>query len=145
MNNYYELELDILSCLIQRPEYMKDVILEDKHFKKYLNLWQFMKSFYKAYGNFDLVLMTSVTKNKSSLLQYIMVLIDREPAPSNFKRYQEQLIKMYNEPKKEQYIVYKINQLTNDLNFGQLKVKDFKFKLEEVLKEAQVKFGGKEE
>lgn len=141
MNNYYELELDILSCLIQRPEYMKSVILEDKHFKKYHNLWQFMKAFYNRYGNFDLVLMTSVVKNKNNMIKYIMLLIEREPAPSNFYQYQQELIKMYNEPKKEQYIIYRINQLINDLNFGQLKVNDFKLKLDGVLKDAEERFG----
>lgn len=140
MNNYHELELDILSCLLQRPELMKDVILQDKHFKKYLNLWLFMKSFYNSYGNFDLVLMGSATRNKSALVKYIMLLIDREPAPSHFYEYQKQLIRMYKEPKKEKFIIYKINQLVNDLNFNQLELKDFKNKLEEVYVEADKKF-----
>ena len=46
MNKYNDLELSILSCLLQRPELMKNVILEDKHFKKHLNIWIFMKSVY---------------------------------------------------------------------------------------------------
>ena len=74
MNKYNNLELSILSCLLQRSELMEQIKLEDKHFIKQKRLWLFMKSFYKKFGNFDLTLMTTVAKNKYIMMDYIMLI-----------------------------------------------------------------------
>ena len=92
MNN--DLELSILSCLLQKPELMEEVILEDKHFKNNYKLWKFMQSFYKKFHNFDVTLMCSVVDKRYKLIDYIKVLIDLEPNPNLFKEYQEQLLKV---------------------------------------------------
>ena len=54
--NYIDLEISILSCLLQKPELMEDTILEDKYFTKHKKIWLFMKAFYKRFNNFDITL-----------------------------------------------------------------------------------------
>ena len=46
MNRYNDLELSILSCIVQKPELMEQVILDDKYFVKHKKIWLFLKSFY---------------------------------------------------------------------------------------------------
>lgn len=129
MKKYNELELSILSCLLQRPELMKEIKLEDKHFIKYKKLWLYMKSFYEKFGDFDLVLMTSVSKDKYRIIEYIEMLIDLEPAPSNFEKYQDLLIEQYEQKKKEVFLKERIFKLATDLYVGNIDIEKFKNKL----------------
>lgn len=129
MDKYISLELDILSCLLQRPELMKEIKFDDRHIIKYKKLWLFMKSIYERYGDFDIVLMTNASQNKYRLMDFIEMLIDREPAPSKFNLYQERLIELFNETKKEKWIKEKIYKLANDLYLGSITYQDFKDKL----------------
>ena len=114
MKKYDDLELSILSCLLQRPELMKDVILEDKHFKKHLNIWIFMKSVYEKFGTFDLTIIINISKNRYQMSEYIMWLYDKEPAPSLFDLYQKQLIDEFEKSEKDKYIINNIYILAND-------------------------------
>lgn len=125
MNKYYDLEISILSCLLQKPKLMEKVILCDNHFIKHKKMWLFMKSFYKKFQNFDLALMYSVCKNKYHLMSYIEMLLDAEPSPSLFDTYQQQLIDLYNQTKKEKYLKEKIYSLANDLYIGNLNLEEF--------------------
>lgn len=129
MIDYYDLELNILSCLLQKPELMKQLKLEDKHFKKYQKIWQFMKSFYIKFGTFDIVLMANLCKEKFELIKYIKYLLDVEPSPSNFNLYQEQLISLYNQKKEEKEVIKYIYSLTNDLYIGNINLEDFLLKI----------------
>lgn len=141
MNDYYNLELTILSCLLQRPELMKDLVDNiDNYFIKYKKLLIFMKAVYKKFGNFDLTLMTSITKNKYRIMEYIELLIDKEPAPSKFKQYQQQLIDLYNETKKERYIIDEVYRLANDLFAKNISVKDFDYNYKIILQKADMFF-----
>ena len=63
MQYYYDLEINILSCILQRPQLMEKSILEDKHFIKHKKLWLFMKAVYKKFGTFDFVIMYKIIKN----------------------------------------------------------------------------------
>ena len=132
MNNIGDLELNVLSCLLIKPDLMKKVRLEDKHFKKHQRTWQFMKSFYKKFGNFDVQLMYAVCKNKYHLIEYMIQIIEIEPTYSNFDKYQDMLIKQYEETKKDKYIKEQIYVLANDLYVGNIKVNEFKGKVQEI-------------
>lgn len=136
MNNYYfDLEVNILSCLLQRPELMKNSKLEDKHFIKHQQLWKFMQSFYKKFQTFDIVLMANVCKNKYSLIKYISMLLDVEPAPSNFELYQQQLIELYNKNELEKNATNKIYDLANDLYVGNIDIYTFSSRVTTILKD----------
>jgi hypothetical protein len=126
MNKYYDLELSILSCLLQKPNLMNEVILDDKYFIKHKKIWLFMKSFYKRFNNFDLTLMVNISKNKYRMGEYIAWLIDQEPSISLFNEYQKQLIEEFNKNQNEKLIINKIYELSNDLFVGNINLQDFK-------------------
>lgn len=130
---YYNLELNIMSCLLQRPELMNKCILEDKHFKKYQRLWKFMKAFYSKYKCFDIVLMVSVTNDRKNLISYLSWLVEMEPAPSRFEMYQQRLIEMYNESIEEKVIITEIYNLTNKLYVGDYDLISFKKEIDKLL------------
>ena len=136
MNKYNDLELSILSCLLQKPSLMNEVILEDKHFIKHQKIWLFMKAFYKKFGNFDLTLMVNISKDKYRIIEYILWLVDKEPAPSLFNEYQKQLIIKYNELKKDKWIIEKVYELANDLYVRNLETSDFRNKVDEIYLQA---------
>lgn len=136
MQKYNDLELSILSCLLMKPSLMEQVILEDKHFIKQQKIWQFMKAFYKKFGNFDLNLMMSVSKNKYRMIEYIMWILDKEPTTAHFNEYQKHLIELYNEGKKEKWIIDKIFELSNDLLVRNIDVQNYKLRIEEIYKNA---------
>ena len=132
MNKYNDLEISILSCILQKPSLMEDTILEDKYFIKHKTLWLFMKAFYKKFKKFDITLMCSVCKNEYKLMDYIIWLLDVEPAPSIFKHYEQQLIDLYNESKKERWIINKIYSLANDLYVKSITISEFNDKLNQI-------------
>lgn len=125
MNEYNDLELSILSCLLQKPELMKENKLEDKYFIKHKKIWYFMKAFYKKFKNFDITLMMAVSKNKFRMIEYITWLIEQEPATSLFNEYVEELKQEYYELKKNKYIREKIYELSCDLMVNNITPSEF--------------------
>ena len=134
--NYVDLEISILSCLLQRPELMEDTILKDMYFVKHKKIWLFMKAFYKRFKNFDITLMMFISKNKYRMSEYICWLIDQEPAPSLFKQYEKQLIDLYNEKQKEKWIIEKAYELANDLYVRNIKIEEYIDKIKEIYNNA---------
>ena len=134
--NYTDLEISILSCLLQRPELMENTILKDMYFVKNKKIWLFMKAFYKRFKNFDITLMMSISKNKYRMSEYICWLVEQEPAPSLFKQYEKQLIDLYNETKKEKWIIEKAYELANDLYVRNIKIEDYIDKIKEIYNNA---------
>lgn len=132
MNKYNDLEISILSILLQKPELMDKLIIDDKYFIKQKKIWLFMKDFYRIFGNFDLNLMFSVCKNKYHLMSYIEQLILSEPCPSLFEEYQKQLMKEYDELKKDKWIREKVYELANDYYMMNLSLEDFKKEINNV-------------
>lgn len=132
MQKYYDLEINILSCILQKPQLMEKSILEDKHFVKHKKLWLFMKAVYKKFGTFDFVIMYKIIKNKYEFIEYMKMLVEVEPAPSLFEEYQKQLIEEYNQKKKDKWIIEQIYSLANDLMVGNVEVNDFKNKVNEI-------------
>jgi hypothetical protein len=136
MNKYDDLELTILSCLLQKPELMNSLIIEDKHFYKRKKIWLFMKSFYNKFGNFDLSLMYSICKNKYRIIEYIMWILEKAAFPSRFNEYQNRLIEMYKETKKEKYISEKIYEIANDLYVKKINLSDFENEIKKIYEKA---------
>ena len=136
MNKYNDLELSILSCLLYKPELMEQIIVEDKHFIKHKKIWLFMKSFYDKFHNFDLTLMYSVCKDKYRIVEYIKWLLEQDILFINFNDYQKQLIDLYEENKKEKWIIEKIYSLANDLYVRNITSNEFKIKLDDIYKNA---------
>lgn len=144
MEKYNNLELAVLSCLVQRADLMKDTKLETKHFKKHYKIWNFLKAFYDKFGNFDLTLMMAVSKNKYRMIEYIMWLLDKEPAPSLFKMYEEQLLNAYETNEREAWLREKVYELANSYFVSAVDTKQFKSELEKIFKNSEEIFGGKE-
>lgn len=136
MNKYNDLELSILSCIVQKPELMDQVILDDKYFVKHKKIWLFMKSFYNKFHNFDFALMYSICKDKYRIVEYIMWLMEKEPRLFLFNDYQKQLMELYDELEKEKYIIEKIYSLANDLYVRSITSDEFKIKLNDIYKNA---------
>ena len=65
-----------------------------------------------------------------------------EPAPSLCLKYQQQLIDLYNEEKKERYKIEKIYELANSLLVRNITTKEFGLKVNEVFKNANEIFKG---
>lgn len=141
-DNYYNLELTILSCVLQKPELMKKSILDDKYFIKYKKLWIFMKSIYNKFGTFDCELMVSISNNQYKIMDYIKLLIDKEPVPSNFEKYQKQLIELYNQTKKEKYIIEEIYKIANELYVRNFSLEEFDFEYHRILRNANNLYKG---
>lgn len=137
MNKYKDLELSILSCLLQRPKLMEETILEDKHFIKHQKIWLFMKSFYKKFKNFDLTLMMSISKNQYRIVEYIIWIIEKEPFPSYFNDYQNELIRLYEQSPKEKWIINKIYEKANDLIVGNIDIKKFRNEIDIIYNNAE--------
>lgn len=142
MNKYNDLEVSILSILLQKPELMDKLIIDDKYFIKQKKMWLFMKDFYRIFGNFDLNLMFSVCKNKYHLMSYIEQLILSEPCVSLFEEYQKQLIKEYDELKKDKWIREKVYELANDYYMMDLSLEEFKKEIIKTEQKAEEIFKG---
>lgn len=136
MNKYNDLELSVLSCLILKPELMEQIKFEDKHIIKHNRLWQFMKAFYKKFGNFDPALMFDMCSNNWKLVMYIERLADLELSPNHFEEYQQRLIESYEELKKDKWIINKIYNLANDLYVRNIKVSEFRDKVNKIYEDA---------
>lgn len=138
MKGYDDLELAVLSCVLQKPSLMDNTILKDKYFIKHKKIWIFLKAFYKRFKCFDLTLMYSISKNKYRIVEYIAWLIDQEATPSVFKQYEEELVNKFYEKKKDKYISEKIYELAMDLICRNISLEDFKSRLEKVYKNAEL-------
>lgn len=138
MNKYTDLELNVLSCLLIKPELMEKLRLEDKHFVKQQRLWQFMKSFYSKFKTFDSALMISVCQDKFQIIEYIMWLLELNPTPSNFEKYQERLIEMYEEEQQDKIKIQKIYNLSNELYVRKINLDDFKNELKRIMGDENV-------
>lgn len=137
MNEISDLELNIMSCLLLKPELMNQLIVEDKHFIKHQRLWQFMKSFYKKFGTFDIQLMYSICKDKWHIVNYLQWLAEIDVYVCNFEKYQKQLIEQQEEDEQDKIKIDLIYKLANDLWVRNITLEEFKNKIIEII-------GGKE-
>lgn len=137
----YDLEVSILSCILQKPELMKKVRLEDSDFKKTQRLWQFMKSFYEKFETFDLTLMFSVCKNQEQMMLYFEWLWDCYPSSEDiFEKLQDRIIKLRDETKRERMIAEKVFKLANDFYVGKLTYLEFLTEFNQYIEDIDKKF-----
>jgi hypothetical protein len=136
MNKYKDLEISILSCLLQKPELMNKMILQDDDFKYHKKLWVFLKQVYKKFGCFDINLMYSVVRNKYKYIQYIIELVDVEVIPDRIELYQKQLLELKHESRKENWIIDKAYELANELYLRNIELKDYRQKLDTIFSNA---------
>ena len=71
------------------------------------------------------------------MIEYILWIIEKEPAPSLFEQYQIQLINEYNQLKKDKWITEEIYKLSNDLLIKNIQVEDFRNKVDEIYNNAE--------
>lgn len=135
------LEICILSCLLIQPELMEKVRFEDKHIQKHQGMWKFMKSFYKKFRNFDINLMHTVCKDKWHIINYLELLVLQDGLPCFFEQYQDRLIEKYEESKKDDYIIDQLYNLNMDLISRNIKVNEYKYKVNEIFEKAGKIFG----
>lgn len=140
MDKYYDLEENILSCILQKPKLIEKVRLEDKYFIKCKKLWLFMKAVYQKFGDLDINIMYSIIKNKYKFMEYITWLIDVEPNINNFDKYQDQLMELFNENKKDKYIRENIYELANNLLVKNIEVDDFRCRVDKIYDNADILF-----
>lgn len=136
-NEINDLEMNIMSCLLIKPELMEQITLEDKHFVKHQRLWQFMKAFYNKFKTFDVQLMYSVCKDKWHIVNYMVMLLDIEVTTHNFKLYQKQLIDLYNERQNDKFIIDCVYKLANDLFVRNISVEEFKKQVDKIYEDSK--------
>ena len=99
-----DLEENILSCLLQKPELMKELILTEDDFYTRKRLFKYFKAFYDIYGTIDYVLMCHKCK-KGNVYElrkaFDNLILLCFPTIKNFKLYQEELLKYNKEHQKE--------------------------------------------
>lgn len=130
--NYNDMEFQVLSCIIQKPDLMERVKLEDKHFVNHKRLWVFMKAFYRKFGNFDFSLMYDIVDKKDMFMEYMCRLYDFELLPHRFEQYQQRLINKYEENKKDEWIIHQIYDKANELYVRSITIDEFKEKIQRI-------------
>lgn len=140
MNKYNDLEMTVLSCLLQKPEFMKTTKLKDEHFKSHKRLWKFMQIFYEKYQTFDFNLMYAVVSDKYRFMDYMVRLVDFEILPNNFEKYEDMLILKCYEDEKEQWIIEQVFGLANKLYVKSINLDEFKLKCNKIYSDADVIF-----
>lgn len=129
MYNYGQLELLILSCMMIKPKLLETTKLEVKHFKHSSKIFILFNSFYKKFGTLDCELMCKMVDNKYKYIDYIKVLSELEPTASNFEKYENLLLELYQEQIDEKIFKSKVFNLANDLYVGNITCKDFTDKI----------------
>lgn len=134
MNKQYaELERQILSCVLQRPELMEKVKLEDKYFIQYKNLWKLLKAFYGRFKCLDIVMISSMVKPQYKFAMYMEDLLMIEPNPNRLEEYQNLLLELCEEEKQEKEKINKIYDLANDLIVRKMTTQEFKDKINKII------------
>lgn len=122
MKQYEEMERAVLNCFIIKPELLKTTKLTTKHFKKFNNFFNFMKTFYERTGSFDISLMKSACKNPNTALNYIAEIIDTTSVIGHFEDYEKRLLKLFT----EYYGVEEVHKLEQKLYMREIDMVEFK-------------------
>lgn len=142
MDKYNDLELSILGCFLEKPKLLETTKLENKHFKKHYKIFIFFKAVYKKFGSLDLNIMYSISKNKYRIVEYIVWISEYFGFPSLYETYEKQLIELYEEDKKDKYIIEKVYELANDLLARNIEVEDFRCIVDKIYDNADRLFKG---
>lgn len=128
------LELNILSCMLTKPELMKKLKIDEKYFVKYKKIWLFMKAFYQKYQTFDFALMGAVVNNQYKLCEFLEEYCNDKGFVSSFEKYQNELVACYEEDKAKKKMAEDIYLLANNLYLKTISLEDFKNKIDEMYK-----------
>lgn len=138
MNKYSDMELNILTCIFEKPQLIEQLKIDDeKYIIKHKRIWKFMKAFYEKYKCFDTSLMCSVCKQRWQVMEYINIFNDTLVFTNRFDLYQQQLVELYNEGKKEKWIINKIDDLTNMLILRKISTEEYRSKLNTIYSDAE--------
>lgn len=135
MDRYDNLEMRIMSCVLVKPDLMKNIIVQDKHFVKYKRLWKFLKAFYNKFQTFDCTLMYSVCKDKYQILNYIEFLLEFDCNDKNFDKYQQQLIEQYEEQQNDKIVIEKIYEWSNELYVRNISIEKFQKLVNQIIEQ----------
>ena len=140
MNKYYDLEISIISCILQEPKLIEKILTKENYFIKHKKLILFLKAIYNKFGCFDINLMCSVCKNEYKLMDYIEWLVQVEPVPSHIDLYLNQLEELRTELKKDKWIREKVYSLSSELYIKNITLEEFKNKLNQIYIDADKLF-----
>lgn len=144
--NKYDLELNIMACLLLKPELMEGVktekgeykiIVKDDDFKKHKKMWRFLNAVYEKFGTFDINLIYSVCREKYKVAQYLETLVLMEPTPCNFMKYQERLIEQNKEEKETVELIDEILRNTNHLETRSITLEAYKNKMNKIFEKVK--------
>lgn len=143
MNKYNNLEMSIISCILQEPKLIEKILSKENYFIKHKKLILFLKAIYNKFGCFDINLMCNVCNNEYKLMDYIEWLVQLEPVPSHIDLYLSQLEELRNELKKDKWIREKIYSLASELYVKNITIEEFKIKSSKIYLDADKLFNEK--
>lgn len=85
-----EVEFQIFSCLVIKPNFLKEINFEEKYFKNH-KILSFLKKLYKQYEYLDGSLIISESSKFKNGMETILQFIDCEASPSNIRGYYKKL------------------------------------------------------
>ena len=131
------MELNIMCCLLMRPELMEEMEIGDEEFRNYKRLWKFLKAFYNRFRNFDIELMASVCNDKYQIVEYAQMILERQASTTNFKKYQKMLVEFNHKEKLETFFTDKIFEYAFELSVGTINSDEFTDKTNELYEKIQ--------
>lgn len=140
MNKYNDLEMSIISCILQEPKLIEKILTKENYFIKHKKLILFLKAVYNKFRCFDINLMCNACKNEYKLMDYIEWLVQLEPVPSHIDLYLKQLEELRTELKKDKWIREKIYLLASELYVKNITLEDFKNKINKIEEDAKILF-----
>lgn len=130
MEQYELLEKAVLNCFIVKPELLKTTKLIDKHFIKHKRFFNFIKKFYKTFGNLDITLIGSVCTNPKEVIDYLADIIDVTSISSNYELYEQRLLLFYEDYEK----IEEIHKLERRLYTREIDLDEFKSEIKRILR-----------
>lgn len=122
-----------MACLFINPDLVKTLIVKEQHFRKYGYLLTFVKEVYKSRGTLDLALLDDYVNKKTSGLSILIDIVSNTfVIPNNFRLYENELIRLHNQEKKEKYLREKIYEEATKLYLGNISSKIFYKKIQEL-------------
>lgn len=134
MKKSYELiEKAILESIIIDSDLMKELKLDDKHFKSQKRLWLFIKECYKRNGFIDIPSMARICPNASDMIDYVADIISTGTKTVRFNEYQDYLLELYDDFEK----IEEIYKLAKKLYIRDIGLDEFKKEIKEFISDEE--------
>lgn len=140
MDKLTDIEFCIICCVILKPKLMKEVKFKSEYMVKHRYLWDFLKTFYDNFEDFDIQLIYSMYPHPKEFETFIKEVSETYVNISNFDLYQQELIRTREETQKDKFIIENVYDLAVRLQCRMLTVNEFKDKWEYVYKIANEKY-----